>query len=236
MDDTPNLGLPLVQPSQAQKHVTVNEAFVRLDAAVQLVLEDLDLDVPPAGAPEGTCYGVGPAPTGDWLGQAGRVAIADNGGWSFLDPGPGWRAWDAGAGRGVLRSGGGWVPEGLARAPSGAAARFVTEEALHGIVPGAQNVTAVEIPSRVTLFAVSARVVSAITGTATAWRLGEAGAADRFGSGLGLGAGSYAEGLLGQPQAYYAPSALVISGEGGDLAGGQVRLALHYLAYDLPGA
>jgi len=236
MDNTPNLALPLVQASQAQKHVTVNEALVRLDAAAQLVLEELSLDTPPAEAEEGSCYGIGPAPSGDWAGQAGRVAVADNGGWSFLDPRPGWRGWDAGEGRALVRAGTGWVAEGLSSGPSGAAARFVTQEALHTILPGASNTTSVLIPANVTLFAASARVVSEITGTATTWRLGEGTASDRFGSGLGLAGGSYTDGLLGQPQAYYAPSALVIGGEGGDLAGGQVRLALHYLAYDLPGA
>ena len=32
MTDTSQLGLPLLEPAQAQKHVTVNEALVRLDA------------------------------------------------------------------------------------------------------------------------------------------------------------------------------------------------------------
>jgi len=32
MDETARIGLPLVQAAQAQKHVTVNEAFARLDA------------------------------------------------------------------------------------------------------------------------------------------------------------------------------------------------------------
>lgn len=36
MARTTQLGLPLVLPSQAQKHVTVNEALVRIDAATQL--------------------------------------------------------------------------------------------------------------------------------------------------------------------------------------------------------
>jgi hypothetical protein len=236
MDETPNLGLPLVMPSQAQKHVTVNEAMLRLDAAAQLVLEDVGRTEPPAGPPEGARFAVGAGATGDWAGQDGRVAVAENGGWAFLDPRPGWRAWDTGTGRALLRVGGAWLPEGLSRAPSGAAARFVTVEAVHGIVAGPDNVTAVAIPARVTLFAVSARVTDAIGGTAVSWRLGEAGATDRFGAGLGLSAGSYADGLLSQPTAYYAPSALVITGEGGDLGGGAVRLALHYLAYDLPGA
>ena len=36
MARTAQLDLPLVMPAQAQKHVTVNEALARLDAAAQL--------------------------------------------------------------------------------------------------------------------------------------------------------------------------------------------------------
>ena len=36
MAKTAQLDLPLVMPAQAQKHVTVNEALARLDAAAQL--------------------------------------------------------------------------------------------------------------------------------------------------------------------------------------------------------
>ncbi|NBC95866.1 MAG: DUF2793 domain-containing protein [Deinococcus-Thermus bacterium] len=213
----------------------MNEALVRLDAAAQLVLEEVGGTEPPASPVPGACYAVGAGATGHWAGQEGRVAVADNGGWVFLDPRSGWRARDNGTGRAVLRVGGEWVADGLSRTPSGAAARFETIEALHDVVAGAENVTSVAIPARVILFAVSARVVSDVTGAVTAWRFGEAGATGRFGSGLGLPAGSYADGLLGQPQAYYAPSPLVIAGEGGDLAGGRIRFAIHYLAFDLPG-
>ncbi|MEM9250506.1 MAG: DUF2793 domain-containing protein [Pseudomonadota bacterium] len=235
MSETANLALPLVQASQAQKHVTVNEALIRLDAAAQLVLEAVDLDTPPVTVVDGACYGIGTVPTDDWVGHAGQVAVGDNGGWSFFDPRRGWRAWNAGSGRALVWSGAGWRREGLDAAASGASARFETIEILHTISAGPENTTAMVIPAGVTLFAASARVVTAITGAASTWRLGEAGATDRFGSGLGLGAGSFGTGLLGQPQGYYTPSPLVITGEGGDLAGGAVRLALHYIAFDLPG-
>ncbi len=236
MAETANLALPLVQASQAQKHVTVNEAMVRLDAVSQLVLATTGLGAPPADPAEGTCHAVGPGATDGWAGRDGQVAVADNGGWTFLTPAAGWRAWDAEAGRPLVHDGTGWRATGFATGASGAGARFVTEEAVHAIVPGPENTLAVSIPARVTLFAVSARVTSEISGTATSWRLGEAGATDRFGAGLGRQAGSYADGLLGQPQAYYAASPIVITGEGGDLAGGEIRVAMHYLAYTLPGS
>ncbi|KKM25255.1 hypothetical protein LCGC14_1596850, partial [marine sediment metagenome] len=49
-DVSANLTLPFLQPSQAQKHVTHNEALQRLDLLVQLSVLDRDLTAPP-GSP-----------------------------------------------------------------------------------------------------------------------------------------------------------------------------------------
>ena len=57
MTETPTLKLPLLQPSQAQKHVTVNEALVLLDGVAQLSLASTTVIDPPAVV-EGACYGV----------------------------------------------------------------------------------------------------------------------------------------------------------------------------------
>ena len=46
-ESSPRLALPYLQPSQAQKHVTHNEALLRLDAIVQLALEAMGAEVPP---------------------------------------------------------------------------------------------------------------------------------------------------------------------------------------------
>ena len=48
MARTAQLSLPLVMPSQAQKHVTVNEALARLDAAAQLRVHSSRSRCPPA--------------------------------------------------------------------------------------------------------------------------------------------------------------------------------------------
>ena len=53
MSETNRLSLPLVQPAQAQKHVTVNEALVRLDGLVNLVLNSVTTTSPPAAVVEG---------------------------------------------------------------------------------------------------------------------------------------------------------------------------------------
>ena len=51
MTDTANLGLPCIEGSQAQKHVTHNEALRILDTLVQLAVQDRDLTAPPATPP-----------------------------------------------------------------------------------------------------------------------------------------------------------------------------------------
>ena len=47
-DTSPNLVLPYLMPSQAQKHVTHNEALQLLDAVVQLTVEAFGATTPPA--------------------------------------------------------------------------------------------------------------------------------------------------------------------------------------------
>ena len=108
-NSTPRLDLPLLSPSQAQKHVTHNEAIAALDALAQLVVTAFDEDTPPATPQENSIYGVGPAPTDDWAGQAGMLALRQNAGWSFLTPSEGWRGWDKSDGSLKAYSGGTWV-------------------------------------------------------------------------------------------------------------------------------
>ena len=103
------LALPYLQPAQAQKHVTHNEALARLDVLVQLGVEGFDAQTPPADPPEGAVWGLGPAPTGAWDGQAGALAAFVDGGWLFFAPAAGWRAWDKAQGALFVFTGGAWV-------------------------------------------------------------------------------------------------------------------------------
>jgi len=91
-DDTTILSLPLILPAQAQKHVTHNEALVQLDLIVQLAVINRTLTAPPALPSVGDRHIVGPAPTGAWAGQAGRIALFSQTGWQFTQPLPGWQA------------------------------------------------------------------------------------------------------------------------------------------------
>ncbi len=234
MDETVVLNLPLLQPSQAQKHVTVNEALARLDGLVQLVLVSATLTVPPAVVVSGTAYGVPNGAVNDWAGQSGKVAIGVNGGWVFVTPKAGWRAWIADQGLGAVHDGSDWKNGMLSLSPNGAGTRAGLREIVHTVGSGTVSTTAIVIPSHAMVLGVTARVTVALSGTLTSWQLGTAGAPDRFGSGLGLGQGSFARGVLSQPLTYYAPSALELTATGGAFSAGEVRIAVHFLELTLP--
>jgi hypothetical protein len=93
MTDTPNLGLPYIDGSQAQKHVTHNEALRILDAAIQIGVLDLTLTAPPAGPVEGERHVVASGATGAWAGQDDTIATWQDGAWAFLAPKAGWCIW-----------------------------------------------------------------------------------------------------------------------------------------------
>lgn len=87
---TPNLLLPYIQPAQAQKHVTHNEALQVLDALVQPVAIDRDRASPPSEPVKGDCHIVGAGAGGGWTGQDNKLAVFANGGWMFIAPRAGW--------------------------------------------------------------------------------------------------------------------------------------------------
>lgn len=106
-DATANLALPYLLPSQAQKHVTHNEALQRLDALVQLVIAGAPSS-PPADAAEGECYWPTAPATGDWVGKEGKLAFRQDRAWIFITPRPGWRAFDLARGQLVVFADGTW--------------------------------------------------------------------------------------------------------------------------------
>lgn len=90
-DETINLALPYILPSQAQKHVTHNEALQRLDAIVQLTVV-AETGTPPETPAEGDCFLVAADAAGIWSGKAGRLAFRQDGAWLYITPQQGWRA------------------------------------------------------------------------------------------------------------------------------------------------
>ncbi|MGB7244834.1 MAG: DUF2793 domain-containing protein [Sulfitobacter sp.] len=107
---SPRLDLPYLQPSQAQKHVTHNEALQRLDVLTQLVVSQFDATDPPALPELGEVFALGSSPTGVWAGQSQMLAAYTESGWLFLAPQEGWRTW--GVAEDELRTfdGTDWIP------------------------------------------------------------------------------------------------------------------------------
>jgi hypothetical protein len=93
MTDTPNLGLPFIEGSQAQKHVTHNEALRILDAAIQIAVRDTARITPPASPAEAERHVVAAGATGPWAGHDRAIATWQDGAWAYLVPKPGWCIW-----------------------------------------------------------------------------------------------------------------------------------------------
>jgi hypothetical protein len=95
MSDSPLLGLPYLAASQAQKHVTHNEALSMLDGLVHLAVASRALAAPPPSPADGARYLIAASPTGDWAGHEGQMALRMEGVWAFFTPREGWRLWVA---------------------------------------------------------------------------------------------------------------------------------------------
>ena len=229
MDETPQLSLPLLQAAQAQKHVTVNEALIRLDGLAQLVLKSVDVSVPPGLAQPGDCYGVPAGAAGAWTGQDGRVAIFANGGWLFVQPKAGWRGWVIDQAQEVSFDGTHWIGGAAAVSPGGAVMSFEIVEVDHVIGSGATSIVPGAIPGDTVVFGITGRVMQAIEGGVSGWQLGVASSVNRYGSGLAVQAGAWIRGITGTPVTYYGPEDLVLTAEGATFAGGEIRLAVNLM-------
>jgi len=92
-DISSSLSLPFILPSQAQKHVTHNEALRILDVVTQLSVVADDQTSPPPSPAEGIRYILDAGGTGAWAGHDAEIALYENGMWRFFVPRTGWRAY-----------------------------------------------------------------------------------------------------------------------------------------------
>jgi len=234
MSNTPLLDLPLLQAAQAQKHVTVNEALVRIDALAQLVLQSVTVSTPPSLASDGACYGVPASAVNEWSGHDGAVAIRSNGGWVFVPPQAGWRAQVVDVAAAAIYDGASWVLNKVSASPAGAGMVIEALEFDHTIATGPTSTVAYAIPGASIVFGITGRVLNDVTGSLTDWQLGSEGSTTRYGSGLGLAQGSWIRGLTSAPLTYYSDADLELTAQGGSFAGGQVRLVVHLARLTLP--
>ncbi|MBO9708756.1 MAG: DUF2793 domain-containing protein [Caulobacter sp.] len=240
-DLTPRLSLPYVVAGQAQKHITVNESLARLDALVQLAAESRAVAAQPAAPTEGGVWILpGLASGAAWAGKAaGLLARFEAGSWEFLTPAAGHVAWIRDEGQLAVFDGAAWTPLAAAfkaltaaRSPLGAATRFeILEQEV--TLSGASTATAIAIPARAVVYAVSTRTSAAVTG-ATSYGCGVAGETTKFGALLGVAKNASNIGVIG-PTAYYADTPVVITAAGGTFTGGKVRVAIHVVRFEAAG-
>lgn len=105
------LSLPLLMPSQSQKHVTHNEALALLDVLVQTVALTRDTTTPPALPGLGECHIVPDSATGDWAGQDGLIAVYEDSYWRFIGPKSGWRVYVLSENISVVWDGAAWIDD-----------------------------------------------------------------------------------------------------------------------------
>lgn len=226
---TVNLGLPEIAASQAQKHVTHNEALLMLDNIVQLSAKSRRLAAPPGSPAAGNRWIVGAGATGAWSGKAGQVAAWIDGAWTFYPPKTGWACFveDEGV---LVYSGGAWKGVTALSANGASIGLAVAEQEV--TLTGASVDTTIVIPNRAIALAVSVRTTVAVTG-ATAYNCGIAGDTSKFGGSLGIAAGSTNIGVIG-PTAFYADTPVRLTAVGSNFTGGKVRVAIQYLSFTAP--
>ena len=110
------LKLPFLVAAQAQKEMTHNEALVVADIAMQAVVQSVAPAAVPASPLSGQCWIVGASPIGAWSGQAGALAAWTSGGWRFVTPFEGMRAWSIADNVIVQHTASGWQVGGLTAA------------------------------------------------------------------------------------------------------------------------
>src|SRR5215470_10682038 len=109
MTETARLRLPEIAASQAQKHVTHNEALVALDTLVQASVIDKDLTAPPGSPAEGDCYIVASPASGAWVSWEKRLVRFQDGQWISFLPGTGWTCWVRDEGTLYTYDGASWI-------------------------------------------------------------------------------------------------------------------------------
>jgi hypothetical protein len=95
MEQSPRLSLSYVAPSQAQKHVTVNESFRRLDTLTQLSVLSRTIAAEPGAPTEGDAYILPSGSSGAaWDNYSvNNIAVFQDGAWAEIAAFEGLRAW-----------------------------------------------------------------------------------------------------------------------------------------------
>lgn len=93
---TPNINLPTTPSGATNISAAYNDAMQLIDALLHLAVEDKDLSAPPVtvAGDIGKRWIIGAAPTGDWSGEAGNIALCTGENlWRIIKSKEGFEAW-----------------------------------------------------------------------------------------------------------------------------------------------
>ena len=110
MTTTTNLGITLVEASQAQKEVTINDGFICLDALMGNAVLDKDLATPPASPADGDVYIIAAGGTDAWSGHDNNITYFSQI-WRFIVPTTGMRVWLRDESQYYTFDGSSWIAE-----------------------------------------------------------------------------------------------------------------------------
>lgn len=232
MTTTPNLGITLIEASQNQKEVTMNEALIKIDASINSNIIDKDLSTPPGSPTTGAMYIIGATATGDWAGHENEIAFY-NGGWKFIEPSNGMSVYVLDEAMYYKWNGTSWAIAGLISLDTGEFWRPQRKELILSGLSGALVTQAGWIPDRAMVFGVHTRVTTLVTG-ATSFSVGYTGQATAFGNGIALAVDTTNIGILPNPTSFYANTNLIITPAGSNFTGGAIKLVMHYFEFRGP--
>ena len=236
MDESANLKLPYIMATQAQKHVTHNEAVRALDALVQINVLDKDLTSPPGSPADGHRYIPASGASSDWNSKDRQITAWQDNAWMFYQPLEGWLAWVADENQLYVYDGTDWTALS-GGGPGGSSA--IVNSATHGAqtlfelseeeltLSGVFVDSTITIPTRSIVFAVTTRTTQAITG-ASSYDCGIAGETNKYGGSLNIAQDSTNSGVTG-PTAFYADTPVRITANGANFTGGKVRVTIHFM-------
>ncbi len=115
---SPRFALPLLFSGQSQKEITVNEAVLTADILMHMAVEAV-VASPPTAPSNGQCWLIASGATGSFAGHTDTIAAWSEGGWRFIAPREGMRAYDLSATAQRLYAGGSWRLTTAPAAPSG---------------------------------------------------------------------------------------------------------------------
>ena len=236
---TTNFSIPEIQANQAQKHVTANESFTVIDAAMDRTVISSAIATPPGSPTEGDKYIVAATATGDWLAKENQIACFIDATWIFFTPKEGWEFFDLNTSAMVRFNGTTWTLPAIdsislssidAAFGCGFRIRYLEEE-LTGL-SGASATSTVEFPGVSSAFGCSSRVTTTITG-ATTFSVGISTSLTRYGNSLAVTAGTTNQGHSSSPP-YLAATPIVLTANGSNFTGGAVRVSLVFLEVIAP--